>query len=131
MSTDLEEAPGCPFASEKAVLSNATGENKEELRQAKHWCYACSWGWCQAINVVINKPPGNSKHKPWAKTEEVPPSACSVDTVKSQLVPNVGIPGACCCTEAAGARKKVTLLYHYSYFSAGFLDFRAGEVALY
>lgn len=106
-------------------------ESNRRDQGRKHWCYGCTRGPCQAMNVVISKPPGNSKHGSWANTPRVPHPAFSTDTVKSKLVPNSGTSGAYCYTEENWARgKPIRHIVCSFYFSAVFLDFRAREVPL-
>lgn len=81
------------------------------------------------MNMVVSRPPGSMKHRPWANTQEVPHSVFSIDTVKSKVVLNVGTSGAYCCTEEIWARK--TSIQHIICSfnsSAVFLDFEAREV---
>jgi len=58
-------------------------------------------GPCQAVDVVVSKPPGNSEHGSRVNTQEVTRSAFSVDMGKSKLVPNLGTSGAYCYTEVS------------------------------
>lgn len=43
------------------------------------------------MGMATIKPPGNSRHRAWADTQELPHSAISIDTVKSKLVPSSGL----------------------------------------
>lgn len=55
------------------------------------------------MDITTIKPPGKSRHRAWADTQEVPHSALSVDTVKSKLLPDLG---------TADATKHIFFLYY-------------------
>lgn len=95
----LEEASECPLKSEKLCLA-MSGSNRENQGKIQTGQTLVLWllpGLCQGMDMAIIKPPGNSRCRAWADTQEMPHSALSIDTVKSKLVPILGISDATEC----------------------------------